>query len=153
MATRLPVSRDARRAPAVTRTTTRDHGSDREGSAGGRRSLVEIAIRGAPSDSSWLRIDRSSSLSVGRIDPELLVESLACALVRLERLGLPARPVQREHQLAVKPLPQGMLSDEALELRDEARVAARARPASILASVAASRSSSSRAISVWANPS
>ena len=35
-----------------------------------------------------------------------------------ERLGLPARAVQREHELAAQALPQRMLGDEGLELAD-----------------------------------
>src|SRR5205085_12634652 len=36
-----------------------------------------------------------------------------------ECLGLPSRPVEREHQLRTKSLPQRVLLDERLELADE----------------------------------
>ena len=58
-----------------------------------------------------------------RLDPELVDERAPRVLVHLERLGLPARPVEREHQLAAEPLAQRMLRDERLELADELGVA------------------------------
>ena len=58
-----------------------------------------------------------------RLDAELLDEHAACVLVGIERLGLPARPVQREHQLAPEPLAQRVLFDESLELPDESEMA------------------------------
>jgi hypothetical protein len=59
-----------------------------------------------------------------RLDAELLHEHGAARAVDLERLGLAARAVEREHQLAAKPLPQRMLPDERLELADELGVPA-----------------------------
>ncbi len=41
-----------------------------------------------------------------RVDAELLDERLPCLAVRLERLGLTSRAVEREHQLAAQALPQ-----------------------------------------------
>jgi hypothetical protein len=58
------------------------------------------------------------------LDAELLAQCLARAAVELERVGLPARAVEREHQLRPWPLPEGLLRDQLFELRDEARVAA-----------------------------
>src|SRR5262249_32410920 len=54
-----------------------------------------------------------------RLDAELLDEHAPSHLVRLQRVGLTAAAVEREHQLAAEPLPQGMSGDEQLELRDE----------------------------------
>ena len=42
----------------------------------------------------------------------------------MERVCLPPRAVQGEHQLLAHPLVQGMLGDELLELADHAVVAA-----------------------------
>ncbi len=42
--------------------------------------------------------------------------------VRLQRLRLPSTPVQREHQLPPKPLPERVLRDEVLQLADDARM-------------------------------
>jgi len=43
--------------------------------------------------------------------------------VRLERLGLTSRAVEREHLLQAQPLAKGVLGDELLELRDQLGVA------------------------------
>ena len=59
---------------------------------------------------------------VGGIDPELLDEHPADVLVRLERLGLPAAAVQREHQLRAGPLPVRLGRDERLEVGDNVEV-------------------------------
>ena len=44
--------------------------------------------------------------------------------VRLERLGLSARAVEREHQLAAQALAMGVLRDQRLQLADQLGVAA-----------------------------
>ena len=54
-----------------------------------------------------------------RLDPELVDERAAQALEDLERLRLPAAAIQREHQLAVQALPQRVLLDEPVQLRDQ----------------------------------
>ena len=59
-----------------------------------------------------------------RVDPELVHERRARGGVGVERLGLPAGAVEREHQLPAQSLPQRMLADERLELADELGVAA-----------------------------
>jgi hypothetical protein len=51
-----------------------------------------------------------------RLDPELVDEHPPRGLVGLERLGLPAGAVEREHQLAAETLPERVLGDERLEL-------------------------------------
>ena len=54
-----------------------------------------------------------------RLDAQLVDELPSGLLVHVERLGLPAAPVEREHQLRTEPLPQRMLGGERLELRDQ----------------------------------
>ena len=54
-----------------------------------------------------------------RLDPELVDERPAGVEVRPERLGLPARPVEREHELAPGTLAQGVVADERFDLTDE----------------------------------
>ena len=56
--------------------------------------------------------------------PELSTSAVAAGPVDLERVGLAARAVEREHQLAAQPLAQRVLVDERFELADELRVAA-----------------------------
>jgi hypothetical protein len=53
------------------------------------------------------------------LDPELLDELAPDVAVGLERLGLPPRSVERQHQSASDPLAQGMLEGEGLELADD----------------------------------
>ena len=59
-----------------------------------------------------------------RLDPELIDDQLAPGAHRLERLGLPAGPVQRDHQLAAQLLPQRVLSHQATQIADQVRVVA-----------------------------
>ena len=59
-----------------------------------------------------------------RLDPELVHQRAAGVLVGLERLGLPAGAIEREHQLRAQPLAQRILGDERLQLADELGVAA-----------------------------
>jgi hypothetical protein len=54
-----------------------------------------------------------------RLDAQLLVEPPAEALVGGERLGLAARAVEGEHELAVRALAQRVRRDQQLELGDE----------------------------------
>jgi hypothetical protein len=51
-----------------------------------------------------------------RVDSELLRERRARLVIGLERLGLTARAVEGEHQLATKPLAERKLPDERLDL-------------------------------------
>ncbi len=48
---------------------------------------------------------------------------MSAGAVHLERLRLPPRPVEGEHQLSAKVLPQRVLANERLELGHELRVA------------------------------
>src|SRR4029453_8649773 len=83
-------------------------------------------------DSAWrlelrvMREDRPLEVLqlTARFEPEVVAESAARVLVGGERLGLPARAVEGEHQLSAKPFPKGVLADERLQLRDELVVAA-----------------------------
>ena len=69
-----------------------------------------------------LRLEPPESLS--RLEPELVDEESAAALVRVERVGLASRAVQREHELRAQAFSQGVGLDELLEVGDELRVAA-----------------------------
>ena len=72
------------------------------------------------SSSSWFRIDALEPLQrSARLETELLAQQLARLPVGLERLGLPARAVEREHQLAAQALLQRIGRGERLELGDE----------------------------------
>jgi hypothetical protein len=51
-------------------------------------------------------------------------EGVACATVRVERVGLTAVAVQREHELSPYPLSEGVLRHDRLELADDLAVAA-----------------------------
>ena len=73
-----------------------------------------------------------------RLDPELLDQLVAPRAVDGERVGLAARAVEREHQLAAQPLAQRMLADERRRARRRARAC---RPS---ASSASARSSMQR---------
>src|SRR5205814_7358323 len=59
-----------------------------------------------------------------RLEPEILVERLPRSPVRFERVRLPARAIERQHQLRAERLAQRMLGDEVLQLADELAVAA-----------------------------
>ena len=66
-----------------------------------------------------------------RLDPELLDQGGPRRPVRVKRFGLPARAVEREHELAAQALGQRVLGDQALELSDELAARPSARSASI----------------------
>ena len=56
---------------------------------------------------------------LARLEAEVLVQERPGAAIRGERIRLPLRPVEGEHQLLPEPLPERMLADERLELVDE----------------------------------
>ena len=58
------------------------------------------------------------------LDPQLLDEPRARVLVRVERLGLPARAVEGQHELAAEASRGAGARDERLELADDVAVAA-----------------------------
>ena len=57
-----------------------------------------------------------------RLDPQLFHQRAARVGVGVERLRLPARPVERQHQLRAKALPQRVPLDQLLELADHGAV-------------------------------
>ena len=78
-----------------------------------------------PRPGSWARICSSSDAQLGPgLDPELLDEHVARVLVGAQRVGLPARPVEREHQQLAEPLPDRVLLGEPLGLDRDRRVPA-----------------------------
>ena len=81
------------------------------------------------------------------VDAEFTGEQVAHPPVGGQRVGLPDAAIQRQHELAVQPLPQRVPGGQAIQLGGECVCRPSARSASIRASTAASRSSSSRAAS------
>ena len=59
------------------------------------------------------------------LERELVGEETAALLVHLQRVGLPARAVEREHQLAAQALAERIRRHQPLQLRDELRVSAK----------------------------
>ena len=100
---------------------------DASGAAAGAAQSPRASPRrgGAPISGSWLRIARSSSLELGPgVEAELAIERLARIAVGLERLGLAAGPVERQHQLRPQSFAGWMVRDQPLQLRDQRLVAA-----------------------------
>ena len=58
-----------------------------------------------------------------RLDAELVDEAGAGSLIHVQSLRLPARTVQRDHELSQEALAQRVLGDEPLELSDDVAVA------------------------------
>ena len=79
--------------------------------------------RGRPAgvDRSVLTQDHAVQLLQlpARLDPELFVQGAAAVVVGLQRLGLAAAAVERQHQEPPHAVAQRMLSTESLELRNE----------------------------------
>ena len=53
-----------------------------------------------------------------RLQPQLLVQALAEVAVDLQRVGVPAAPIQRGHQLHVRPLAQRVRAHQRLQAHD-----------------------------------
>nr|WP_233151405.1 hypothetical protein [Mycobacterium lehmannii] len=53
------------------------------------------------------------------IDTELSAEPATQSCADAERIGLPTRPVQRQHELSVQLLPKRVLCSQILEFGDE----------------------------------
>ena len=113
---RSPIAASSRARPIVrfggagnARTPRRKLGGVRGGAAIdgilGEDRLVEVVEFGA------------------RFDPELLDEDLAGVAIGLQRVGLAAAAIEREHQLGVQPLTPWVLGGELLELADQVGVA------------------------------
>ena len=79
---------------------------------GGRSLGVELGIVGE---------DHRLELAQLRpgLEPELLDQEPPALAHHLERLGLAAGAVEREHQLAAQPLPERVLGDQRAQLADE----------------------------------
>ena len=73
-----------------------------------------------------MREDRSLQLLelFARLQAEVVDERPSCLLVGLQRVDLPARAVERQHQLGPQPFAQRLARDERGELTDEIGVAA-----------------------------
>ena len=59
-----------------------------------------------------------------RLQAELLDQRPAPSLKRVQRVGLPAAAIQRQHQLTAQPLPEHVLGDHRLQLRHQLEMAA-----------------------------
>ena len=77
-----------------------------------RRARVELGL--LIQDRAFESLQRRAGL-----EAELVGQRVARRAVRVERLCLSACAVEREHQLAAQPFPQGMLCRERLQLGDE----------------------------------
>ena len=127
-----PVSVSSRTAPARSRSaiaaSSRSRPIVRFGGAGNARSP---AAAGGGRRGGW-RVERGivredrlvEVVQLGaRLDPELLDEDLAGVPVGLQRVGLAAAAIQREHQLRVQALAPRVLAGQLLELGDQLGVA------------------------------
>ena len=61
---------------------------------------------------------------LARLEAELLGEQVPTLLVRRERLRLPTRPIEADHELGSQTLPERVLRDKSLELADDLGMAA-----------------------------
>ena len=64
----------------------------------------------------------------GEAETELVAEHRSQLGAPAQRLGLPAEPVERQHQLAPEPLPKGVGGDERFQLGDRPALLARVEP-------------------------
>ena len=55
----------------------------------------------------------------GGVDPQLLCQESSGPLIGGQGVGLPTRAIQGRHEVCPQPFPQGVGSDQGLELRDE----------------------------------
>ena len=87
------------------------------------RALVAIA----PVEGGVLRQDGcvQAPQRFAGIDAELTGEQVAGTPVGGQRLGLPPAAIQRQHQLAVQPLPQRILGGQLFQLAGEGVVPAK----------------------------
>ena len=82
-----------------------------------RRGVLSAELRILTEDRPFELLQRWAGL-----DAELLDEHLPAVPVCLQRLGLPAGAIEREHQLAAQALAQRVLEDQSLELAHEVEV-------------------------------
>ena len=107
---------------------SRGGGGDRQGGAArrpGRRRGAAQRVGAASSAGSWARIAALEALQLAaRLEAELLDQRVAGAAVGVERVGLAAGAIEREHQLRVEALAVAVLGGQRLELGDELAVCA-----------------------------
>ena len=106
-----------------------DAGRERDPVGGRRRRLVLGLLCRSRRRHGQLRVVRQHGRlelpqPLARLDPELLDQRPARVLVGLQRVRLPVRPVQREHQLRAQALPVRMLVHQPLQLGDHLSVPA-----------------------------
>ena len=83
----------------------------------------DVVERGVLAENRLLELSQLSR----RLDPELTDEDATGLPVRVERVGLAAGAVEREHELPAQTLPQWVRGDKALELADEPAVASESK--------------------------
>lgn len=89
----------------------------------GRAVRAVRAVRGGLGAVRQHRLVRGAQNGT-RLDAQLLHQRRPRALVHLESLGGPAGRMQREHQLGVEPLAQGMVPGQGPQIRDDTLVPA-----------------------------
>jgi hypothetical protein len=88
------------------------------GDGDGRPLPLELQAGVVPQDLGEELLQRPSGL-----DPQLVHEHASTVVVRLQRLRLASRAVERQHHLATELLAEGLLGNERLELADQLGVA------------------------------
>src|SRR5581483_6748133 len=103
-----------------------DRDATRQKRVGDLLEMVAGGHRSSPARRRLLAEDRRLEPleERARLEPERVHERPAALPVDLERVRLPARAVEGEHQLASQPLAQRLRADERLELGNELGVAA-----------------------------
>ena len=105
-------------ASSPCRPTSGVDGRGRRACCGTAGQAGRRAGRGARRSSCWSTLRCSERSAAEGSMPSPLDESASRLAIRLERLGLPAVAVEREHQRAVQPLPQRVLADQPAQLTD-----------------------------------
>ena len=95
------------------------HSNRRRGASRVRTPGRQVQARVLTEDAQLELLERRPG-----VDAELLDERPASALEHVQRVGLPAAAVEREHQLAAQALAKRVLRDERLELRHQLVMAA-----------------------------
>src|SRR6266545_5120692 len=110
---------DGGELPLLTELDALRGGRRRRGVRAGRRRLLRVQRRVLVQDLPLELLERRAG-----VDAELLHEGPPRVLEDVERVGLAAAAVEREHELAAQPLAERVLGDEGLQLADELAVAA-----------------------------
>ena len=120
----------------------------RGGGAAPARRRVELERRVVGEDRGLQALELAA-----RVEPEVLDQRVAGAPVGLQRVGLAAGAVEREHQLRVQALAVRVLGGQALQLADDRRRGGRARGrARCRCSSASRRAPAIRSASIAAGP-